>query len=84
MNINSLTQWHEGGTRTPFGCKQSGLGAVFWFGDPVSLVPQRATEGARDDGNPLVGRRFRVSPRHSGTKWHGGPLQSIRDLGRTR
>ena len=84
MHTSSLTQWHEGGTRTPSGCKQSGLRALFWLSDPVSLVPQRAIEGSQDDGKPLVRLRFGGSPRPGGTKWHGGPLQSIRDLGRTR
>lgn len=84
MHTSNLTQWHEGGTRTPSGCKQSGLRALFWLGDPVSLVPQRAIEGSRNDVKPLVRPRFRVYSRPSGTKWHGGPLQSIRDLGRTR
>lgn len=54
MHTSSLTQWHEGGTRTPSGCKESGLRALFWLGDPVSLVPQRAIEGSQDDGKPLV------------------------------
>lgn len=84
MNTNSPTQWHEGGTRTPSRYKQSGPRAVFWFGDPVSLVPQRATEGARHDGKPHVRRGFKRFPRPSGTNWHGGPHQSVRDLGRTR
>lgn len=49
MHTSSLTQWHECGTRTPSGCKQSGLRALFGLGDPVSLVPQRAIEGPRND-----------------------------------
>lgn len=84
MHTSSLTGRHAGGTSTPSGCKQSGLRALFWLGNPVSLVPQRAIEGPRNDVKPLVRPRFRGSARPSGTKWHGGPLQSIRDLGRTR
>lgn len=84
MDNSSRSEWHVGGTRAP--CKQARDGSPSVVGQQraIDVVPLRARGSNAGRSKGQIAISFRETDRHSGTQWHDGPCESIRDHWRTR
>lgn len=84
MFIDRLPVWHASGTRAPSLRERRRARPGIWSPTPFDAVPLRATSVADGGEKGLVRAGIRPSFKASGTKWHAGPLQSVRGDWRTR